>query len=61
VASNELRVSCIGSELSLEVNGIPVMTVSDPTFVTGDIGLAAGTLEQGTTIVEFDNVRVTLP
>ena len=61
VASNELRVSCIGSELSLEVNGLPVMTVSDPTFVTGDIGLAAGTLEQGTTIVEFDNVRVTLP
>ena len=61
VASNELHVSCIGSELSLEVNGIPVMTVSDPTFVTGDIGLAAGTLEQGTTIVEFDNVRVTLP
>ena len=48
-------------ELSLEVNGLPVMTVSDPTFVTGDIGLAAGTLEQGTTIVEFDNVRVTLP
>jgi hypothetical protein len=61
VASNELRVSCIGSELNLEINGIPVLTVSDPTFVTGDIGLAAGTLEQGTTIVEFDNVRVTLP
>ena len=29
--------------------------------LTGDIGLAAGTLEQGTTIVEFDNIRVTLP
>ena len=61
VASNELRVSCIGSELSLEVNGIPLMTVSDPTFVNGDIGLAASTLQPGTTIVEFDNVRVTQP
>lgn len=61
VASNELRVSCIGSELSLEVNGIPLVTVTDPTFVTGDIGLAASTLEAGATIIEFDNVQVTAP
>ena len=61
VASNELRVSCVGPQLSLEVNGIPLLSVSDPTFVNGDIGLAASTLEPGTTIVEFDNVRVTLP
>ena len=61
VASNELRVSCIGPQLSLDVNGIPLLTVSDPTFVNGDIGLAASTLQPGTTIVEFDNVRVTLP
>jgi len=61
VASNELRASCIGSELSLEVNGIPLVTVTDPTFVTGDIGLAASTLEAGTTIIEFDNVQVTAP
>lgn len=61
VASNELRVSCIGSELSLQVNGIPLITVTDPTFVNGDIGVAASTLEPGTTIVEFDNVRVIAP
>ena len=61
VASNELRVSCIGNQLSMEVNGIPLLSVTDPTFVTGDIGLAAATLQQGTTIVEFDNVRVTIP
>ncbi len=61
VASNELRVSCIGNELSLEVNGIPLITVTDPTFVTGDIGLAASTLQPGITIIEFDNVVVTPP
>ena len=59
VASNELRVSCIGNQLSMEVNGIPLLSVTDPTFVNGDVGLAAATLQQGTTIVEFDNVRVT--
>jgi hypothetical protein len=61
VASNELRVSCVGNQLSLEVNGLPLITVTDPTFVNGDIGLAASTLQQGTTIIEFDNVRATLP
>ena len=61
VASNELRVSCIGNQLSMEVNGIPLLSVTDPTFVNGDVGLAAATLQQGTTIVEFDNVSVTTP
>ena len=61
VASNEMRVSCIGNQLSLEVNGVPLVTVTDPTFVTGDIGLAAGTLAAGTTVVEFDDVQVIAP
>lgn len=61
VASNEMRVSCIGNELSMEVNGIPLISVTDPTFVTGDIGLAASTLQPGATIIEFDNVTVTPP
>lgn len=61
VASNELRASCVGNQLSLEVNGIPLVTVTDPTFVTGDIGLAASTLQAGTAVIEFDNVQVTPP
>ncbi len=61
VASNELRVSCIGNQLSLEVNGTPLVTVTDPTFVTGDIGLAASTLQATAGIFEFDNVQVTPP
>lgn len=61
VASNELRVSCVGNQLSLDVNGVPLLTVTDPTFVTGDIGLAASTLQAEMGVIEFDNVQVTLP
>lgn len=61
VASNELRASCIGNQLSLEVNGTPLITVADPTFVTGDIGLAASTLQAETGVIEFDNVQVSAP
>jgi hypothetical protein len=61
VASNEMRVACIGNELSLEVNGAPLLTVTDPTFVTGDIGVAASTLVGGTAVIEFDDVQVVAP
>jgi len=61
VASNELRVTCLGNQLSLEVNGVPLITVTDPTFVTGDVGVAASTLQPGAAIVEFDNVQVAAP
>ncbi len=61
VATNELQASCIGNQLSLEVNGVPLVSVTDPTFVTGDIGLAAGTLVAGTAVIEFDNVQVIAP
>jgi len=61
VASNELLASCIGNQLSLEVNGTPLITVTDPTFVTGDIGLAASTLQAETGVIEFDNVQVSAP
>jgi hypothetical protein len=61
VASNELRASCVGNQLSFEVNGIPLISVTDPTFVRGDVGVAAGTLVAGTGVIEFDNVQVTAP
>jgi hypothetical protein len=61
VASNEIRASCAGNELSLAVNGIPLATITDPTFVTGDIGLGVSTFQPGTAVVEFDDVRVIAP
>jgi hypothetical protein len=60
-AANEIRASCIGSELSLTVNGIPLETVTDSTFVVGDIGLAASTFQPGTAVIQFDNIQVIAP
>jgi hypothetical protein len=59
--SNSLEVRCVGNELSLAVNGISLLAVTDPTFVVGDVGLGISTLEAGTAVVEFDNFRVVLP
>jgi hypothetical protein len=61
VATNQIRASCIGSELSLVVNGLLLVSVVDPTFVTGDVGLGVSTLEPGTAVVEFDQMQVLAP
>ena len=59
--TNEMRATCVGDELTLSVNGTQVASVSDPTFVTGDIGVAVSTFESGTLQVAFDNVRAIAP
>ncbi|MCP4426483.1 MAG: hypothetical protein GY803_18475 [Chloroflexi bacterium] len=61
MATNQIRASCIGDELSLAVNGLPLITVIDPTFVTGDIGVGVSTLQPGTAVVEFDDVLALAP
>ena len=61
VATNQIRAVCNGNELSLSVNGLPLETVTDPTFVTGDVGLGVSTLEPGTAVVEFDDLLVLAP
>jgi hypothetical protein len=61
VAQNDIRASCIGNELSIAANGIPLETVTDPTFVTGDIGLGASTFQPGTAVIEFDSISVIAP
>lgn len=61
VATNLLRVSCVGNELSLSVNGLPLVTVTDNTFSGGDVGLGVSTLEPGTAVVQFDDLLVLAP
>jgi hypothetical protein len=61
VAMNEVRAGCVGNQLTLHVNGQQLASVTDPTFVIGDIGLAAGTFQPGTLVIEFDEVRVLAP
>lgn len=61
IAPNDLEASCIANQLTLRVNGILLTTVTDPTFVRGDVGLGASPLEPGTTVIEFDDFVVTAP
>lgn len=61
LATNQIQAGCVGNELSLMVNGIPLISVTDPTFVIGDVGLAVSTLEPGTAVVEFDTFQVIPP
>ncbi len=61
VATNEIRASCVGNELGLQVNGVPLVTVVDPTFVRGDVGVGVSTLDPGTAVVQFDDFRVLQP
>jgi hypothetical protein len=61
VATNLLRVSCIGNELGLAVNGLPLITVTDDSFSSGDVGLGVSTLEPGTAVVQFDDLLVLAP
>ncbi len=61
IATNLLRVTCLGDQLSLAINGISVATVSDDSFASGDIGVAASTFETGRVVIEFDNLTVTTP
>lgn len=61
VATNLIRVSCIGNELGLSVNGLPLVTVTDNSFSGGDVGLGVSTLEPGTAVVQFDDLLVLAP
>ncbi|HID53552.1 MAG TPA: hypothetical protein EYP41_16160 [Anaerolineae bacterium] len=61
VATNLIRATCSGNQLSLSVNGIPLTTIEDPTFVRGDVGVGVSTLEPGAAVVHFDDFSVAVP
>ena len=61
IATNQIRASCIGDELSLSVNGLPLLTVTDESFDSGDVGLGVSTLDLGTAVVNFDNIKIIAP
>jgi hypothetical protein len=56
--TNHIRADCVGSELSLYVNGILLTTVTDSDFSSGDVGLMAGTYDTPGTDIYFDNFVV---
>ncbi len=58
---NSIRLDCIGSTLSLYVNGELVDETVDETFASGDVGLYAGTFSIPGTDILFDNFVVRAP
>jgi hypothetical protein len=60
-SGNTLRAECIGSQLTLYVNGTQAISVNDSDITSGDAGLMAGTFDQSTTEVLFDNFVVKNP
>jgi hypothetical protein len=60
-ATNRVRGDCIGSSLSLYVNGILLKTVEDSEFHTGDVGLIAGSHEIWAVDILFDDFIVYQP
>ncbi len=61
VQENTLRATCEGDQLTLTVNGILLDTAQDSTFSSGDIGVGLTAFEEGTAVVEFDNIRAVTP
>lgn len=59
--SNRIRFDCVGSTLSLYVNGTLLEQQTDSTFSSGDVGLMAGTFDTAGTQIAFDNFVVTKP
>jgi len=60
-AVNLIHIECVGSRLSLSVNGHLLREVSDSTFTAGDIALAANSLAGTYTEVAYDNILITEP
>jgi len=60
-ATNRLKVSCSGDRFVFSVNGTSLGTVTDRNLGPGNIGLAAGTLDEPGVVVHFDNLRVYAP
>lgn len=60
-ATNHIRATCIGDELSLTVNDQLLFSVQDADFSSGDVGLIAGTFTEPGTDIFFDNFLVLKP
>lgn len=59
--TNHLRFDCIGSTLTLYVNGTLIDKQTDADYKTGNVGLIAGTYTETGTDILFDNIFVYKP
>jgi pectate lyase len=60
-ATNHIRADCIGTSLTLYVNGTQIAQATDSTFTGGDVGLIAKTFTVAGTDILFKNFVVLKP
>jgi hypothetical protein len=60
-SSNHIRFDCVGSSLTLYVNGTQVASATDSTHSSGDVGLYAGTFATPGIDIMFDDFVVRRP
>ncbi len=60
-ATNHIRFDCVGSTLTLYVNGVQIDQQTDPAYKDGNVGLIAGTYTETGTDILFDNFFVYKP
>jgi hypothetical protein len=60
-ATNRIRFDCVGTTLTLYVNGFQIDQQSDLDYTTGNVGLISGALGEGGTDLLFDNFYVLKP
>lgn len=58
---NHIRFDCVGSTLTLYVNGEQLGSYEDSEFSSGDVGLIAGTFDESGVDILFDNFVVYQP
>jgi hypothetical protein len=59
--TNHLRADCVGSTLTIYVNGEKLAEVTDTDLTGGDVGLFAGSFDTPGTEIHFDNFSVLKP
>jgi hypothetical protein len=60
-ASNHIRADCIGSVLTLYLNGEKLQEVTDSEFTLGDVGLLAGSFDVSGIDIQFNHFQVLKP
>ena len=58
---HQMTIGCIGTELSLFIDGNLMAKVNDSELSTGDVGLISGTYDSVPVVLEFDNFVVYTP
>ncbi|MFQ5408802.1 MAG: hypothetical protein ACE5FI_10345 [Anaerolineales bacterium] len=61
LVQNTITAACIGSELTLTINGVDLATASAPEFTSGKIGLIAKSFLEPGVEIRFDDLAVVQP